>query len=328
MKESAMKPTNIITVALVALAIVCIVSAAGALKVEGATITQSLGQGSTGTATMYVSLSPGEPETNVQADIGNMPEGVSISVNTPVFHIAPGQRLPVVATVAIAADAPLGYSQTGILIHPAPVHGKGIGFSTAISVPCKITVTEPAITKVSFTSDKIVGSTPLTILFTGNVVGGGATQPYYRWEYAKRVNDVAGERVRFSTVQNPQFTFTDLGTYDVYFTAGNALGSTSIGALRYVTVKAVPAPTPAPTPIPTPVPTVAPSKLPVYYEDGLPVFLYASGEPVTYLPEYSADGGISQIGGNCGDLQPGVLPAGKYWLWSADPDVTAIAIVS
>lgn len=291
---------------IIGLALLLCVASVSALGVSGAIVQKNIGQGSSATHTMTVWLSSGELETDMAVDVSEMSgPGVTVTVDKPTFHIVPGQSVPVVATITVAPDALLGLSTGSILIHSITGEGQGVGFSTAISVPVKITVCEPRISQVSFTGTPTYGVSPLTVQFTGIVVGGGPTQTYYKWEYAQRINDIPQQKVTFSTEQNPQFTFTELGKYDVYFTAGNLLGSNSQGAFRYVTVAIPPTPTPTPvptTPVPTPLPTVAPTPEPT---PALPVYYYYGGEQMVIpVGMYVNQWGIYGTSGNfriCGD---------------------------
>jgi PGF-CTERM protein len=94
-----------------------------------------------------------------------------------------------------------------------------------------ITVTSPVPPVANFTADVTSGDAPLTVNFTD------ASTDAERWSW-----DFNGNGIEDSNETNPQFTYTDAGTYNVSLTVSNGAGSDSEVKTGYITVTSAPVP--------------------------------------------------------------------------------------
>jgi PKD repeat protein len=98
-----------------------------------------------------------------------------------------------------------------------------IGADT-LTMPDLITVSEPAAPVAHFTASPRSGSAPLTVTFEDQSAGGPTS---WGWDFGD-----GGA----STVQHPQHTYNQPGSYTVTLTAGNAIGLDSLAVPGYITV--------------------------------------------------------------------------------------------
>jgi|GEM_PF-1035951 len=107
-----------------------------------------------------------------------------------------------------------------------------------------VTGQDPNLPGTDFTSSTRSGPAPLFVQFTD-----ASTGSPFAWEW-----DFQNDGVIDSTEQNPNFTYTTPGKYQVNLTATNAFGSKSRLKANYITVTEPATGTPTPTPTPTATP--------------------------------------------------------------------------
>lgn len=107
---------------------------------------------------------------------------------------------------------------------------KGTGGSTTVTKPAFITVCSgvpPAAPKAEFTAKPTSGKAPLTVAFTDKSVGRKITA--WAWDFN-------GDGVTDSTDQNPSFTYTSKGSYNVTLTVTNDGGSGTKAKKNFIRV--------------------------------------------------------------------------------------------
>lgn len=114
-------------------------------------------------------------------------------------------------------------------------------------LPTPLTPTLPPLPQADFTSDYAgPAAPPLTVQFTDTTTG---SPNQWMW-------DLNGDAIVDSNVQNPSYTYTVAGTYNVTLTAINAAGTDIEIKTSYITVNALPSASPSAAPTPTPAPCI------------------------------------------------------------------------
>src|SRR5438046_1582349 len=84
----------------------------------------------------------------------------------------------------------------------------------------------------NFNGNPTSGTAPLSVQFTDQSTGNPTS---WAWDFQN-------DGIVDSTQQNPQFTYTTLGSYTVRLTVSNIAGSTTTTKVSYITVTAPPSP--------------------------------------------------------------------------------------
>lgn len=129
-----------------------------------------------------------------------------------------------------------GYGSSGIVLAS---YGPGGSSAGTIMTPTPPTTTTPTPTPVppvpvtaGFTGTPTSGNRPLEVQFTD-----ASTGPVISWSWTFGDGNA-------STVQNPQYTYPDAGSYSVSLTVSNGTGTNTLTRANYITVNV---PLPAPT---------------------------------------------------------------------------------
>lgn len=161
-----------------------IISPTAAVKVEGAKIMLDVQPGTNYVFPMAVSSKPTDAASDYAVDVlgfGQTVNGGSyvpltvsedtgmysartyVTVESPVIHLEPGQRIAFNATIRVPQDFGEGGRYALIHIHPNATQGGGqTGFATAIIVPVMLTIQNP----------KLVETGTITELAVGDIVAG------------------------------------------------------------------------------------------------------------------------------------------------------------
>ncbi len=160
-----------------------------AIKVEGAKIMMDVKPGTTYLFPMAVSIKPDDIATDVAIDIlgfgqsvnGGLYEGLDaaadtyqysartiVSVEKPVIHLEPGQRVEFNAVIKLPSGASSGGRYALILVHPAAgASGQQTAFATAVAVPVMLTLVDGSLSEtgdiISVRTGEIVSGKPIRI---------------------------------------------------------------------------------------------------------------------------------------------------------------------
>ena len=159
-----------------------------AIKVEGAKIMLDVVPGKTYIFPMAVSIKPDDAATDIAVDVlgfcqsaeGGLYEGIASSADTgqysargfmtvekPVIHLNPGERVEFNAVIKVPSDATNGGRYALILIHPAAASGQQAAFATAVAVPVMLTPEGGSLTETgeitSVAAGDIVPGKPIRI---------------------------------------------------------------------------------------------------------------------------------------------------------------------
>ena len=159
-----------------------------AIKVEGAKIMLDVVPGKTYIFPMAVSIKPDDAATDIAVDVlgfgqsadGGLYEGIAasadsgqysargfVTVQKPIIHLSPGERVEFNAVIKVPSDATNGGRYALILIHPAAASGQQAAFATAIAVPVMLTPEGGSLTETgeiaSVAAGDIVPGKPIRI---------------------------------------------------------------------------------------------------------------------------------------------------------------------
>jgi PKD repeat protein len=98
-----------------------------------------------------------------------------------------------------------------------------------------VIVTPPRVV-ANFTAQPLTGTVPLTVKFTDQSTGSPTSWGWTFQEISWNETFYTSSTTVYatSTAQNPQITFTDPGTYDVWLTVGNVYGSSDMLKPQYI----------------------------------------------------------------------------------------------
>jgi hypothetical protein len=199
-----------------------IISPSAAVKVEGAKIMLDVQTGTNYIFPMAVSSKPTDAASDYAIEVygfGQSADGGSytpltasedtgsysartfITVESPVVHIDPGQRVAFNATIRVPQDVDEGGRYAIIHIHPAPTQGGGqTGFATAIIVPVMLTVQNTRLVETGTITEiavgDIVAGKPITVSTTMKNTG---NHHYYGVVNQVNVTDSGG--INLATVK-------------------------------------------------------------------------------------------------------------------------------
>jgi len=168
-----------------------------ALKIENPIITMDVSPGSSFKFPMAVSINTGDPAADYAVDVvgfGQSPGGsysllpaaadtgpysarAFVTIDSPLIHLASGQRKTFNATISVPQNVGEGGRYALISIHPTTTTGSGqTFFTTAITVPVLLTVKGTTLTHTGAITNlevgEVVPDTPIeittTIKNTGN----------------------------------------------------------------------------------------------------------------------------------------------------------------
>ncbi|MFA5295804.1 MAG: PKD domain-containing protein [Methanoregulaceae archaeon] len=124
------------------------------------------------------------------------------------------------------------YTTAGTYTVALTVTGPG-GSDTETRTGC-VTVMDAAVAPVAdFSATPTSGTAPLDVTFTDQSTNSPAS---WKWEYRAG----SGSWMQFSTLQDPSFSFTTSGTYDIRLTVGNSAGSDERIRTGYIVVNPLP----------------------------------------------------------------------------------------
>jgi hypothetical protein len=162
---------------------VCAVQPAAALKVEGDKIMVDVVPGTTYLFPMAISIDPTDSASDYAVDVLGFGQSVTggsytplaaaddtspysartfVTVDSPVIHLAPGQRQAFNATINVPQNVGAGGRYAIIYIHPAATSGGGTTFATAMIVPVMLTIQ----------NSNLIETGTITGLSVGNIVAG------------------------------------------------------------------------------------------------------------------------------------------------------------
>jgi hypothetical protein len=195
-----------------------------ALKVENPIIMMDVMAGSSLKFPIAVSINTGDPAADYAIDVvgfGQSPGGsysllpaaadtgpysarAFVTIDSPLIHLAPGQRKTFNATISVPQNVGEGGRYALISIHPTITTGSGqTSFTTAITVPVMLTVKSTALTHTGAITNLEVGEkvpdTPMEITTTLKNTG---NHHYYGTFVNVTVTDSAGKVVA-SASTNP-----------------------------------------------------------------------------------------------------------------------------
>ncbi len=195
-----------------------IISPTAAVKVEGAKIMLDVQPGMNYIFPMAVSSRPTDTASDYAVDVLGFGQSVNggsytpltaaddsgacsartyVTVESPVVHLEPGQRVAFNATVRIPQDAGEGGRYAIIHIHPAVIQTGGqTGFATAIIVPVMLTLQNTKLVETGAISEisvgDIVAGKPITVSTTLKNTG---NHHFYGVVNLVNVTDAAGKIV-------------------------------------------------------------------------------------------------------------------------------------
>jgi PKD repeat protein len=120
------------------------------------------------------------------------------------------------------------YKKPGVYTVKLTVRGQGGTDSKVMAGFITVTSVNPPV--AAFSAEPTNGTVPLTVAFTDTSTGIVAART---WDF----ND---DGTTDSTLQNPEYTYTEPGTYSVTFTAANSAGSNTVRKAGWITADGYP----------------------------------------------------------------------------------------